>query len=206
MLKVQGRATSSNVQKVMWAIGELGLAFERTDIGGPFGGNREESYLAKNPNGLIPTVDHDGLVLWESNTIVRYLACVYGAGTLWPTDPKIRAAAEKWTDWQLSVANSGMVGVFRNMIRTKPENRNMEEVDSGRKKMVECFRILDNVLASQQFLGGERLTIADIPMGVICWRYHELPIDRPPLPNVSAWYERLKERPSYRSHVMIPLC
>jgi glutathione S-transferase len=189
----------------MWAIGELGLECERVDIGGPFGGNREASYLAKNPNGLVPTVEHDGLVLWESNTVVRYLACLYGTNSLWPADPKSRAIAEKWMDWQLSVLNGAMVAVYRNMIRTKPENRDMKEVDAGRKKMIDCFTILDGVLSNQLFVAGDRLTIGDIPIGVICWRYHELPIDRPPLPKVSAWYERLKAREPYRAHVMIPL-
>src|SRR6185503_3524707 len=116
MLKVWGRKNSSNVQKVMWAVGELGLAHERIDIGGPFGGNREPAYLALNPNGLVPTVEDGDLVLWESNSIVRHLASRHGAGTLEPADPATRALASQWMDWQLSVASPAIGPAFMGLI------------------------------------------------------------------------------------------
>ena len=108
MIKIWGRNTSSNVQKVMWAVGEIGLPHERIDIGGPFGKNREAAYLAMNPNGLVPTLEEeDGFLLWESNSIVRYLAAKHKATVLEPADLRTRANASKWMDWQLSVCRAG---------------------------------------------------------------------------------------------------
>ena len=116
MIRIWGRKTSSNVQKVMWAIGEMDLRHERIDVGGPFGKNREAEYLAKNPNGLVPTLeDEDGFLLWESNSIVRYLAAKYGAGKLEPADPRARARASSWMDWQLTVAHPPLTPVFRDL-------------------------------------------------------------------------------------------
>ena len=124
MLKIWGRTTSSNVQKVMWAIGELGLKYERVDIGGPFGKNNEPAYLAMNPNGLVPTLEEDdGFLLWESNSIVRYLAAKHGPGKLEPKDLRAQASAARWMDWQLSVAGPAITPVFWGLIRTPPEKR-----------------------------------------------------------------------------------
>ena len=105
MLKIYGRKTSSNVQKVLWCCDEIGLAFEREDIGGEFGGNKTPEYLALNPNGLVPTIDDGGFILWESNSCVRYLAAKYGKGKLWPVDLQVAASASRWMDWQLSTVN-----------------------------------------------------------------------------------------------------
>ena len=112
MIKIWGRNTSVNVQKVMWAVGELELPHERIDVGGAFGKNNEPAYLAMNPNGLVPTLEEDGFVLWESNAIVRYLAAKYGAGKLAPADPRSRARASSWMDWQLTVAHPPLTPVF----------------------------------------------------------------------------------------------
>src|SRR5271167_685826 len=124
MLKIWGRTTSSNVQKAMFAVGELGLAHDRIDIGGAFGMNREAAYLAMNPNGLVPTLEEDGFLLWESNSIIRYLAAKFGAGKLEPADPQVRAKANQWMDWQLSVMGPAITPVFWGMIRTPPAERN----------------------------------------------------------------------------------
>src|SRR5512132_2654042 len=113
MIKIWGRKNSINVQKVMWAVGELKLAHERIDIGGPFGKNKEPAYLAMNPNGLVPTLEEDdGFLLWESNSVVRYLAAKHGAGTLEPADPRARARAGQWMDWQLPVASPAIFPAF----------------------------------------------------------------------------------------------
>src|SRR6202030_2493801 len=131
MIKIWGRNTSVNVQKVMWAVGELELPHERIDIGGAFGKNREPAYLAMNPNGLVPTLEEDGFLLWESNSIIRYLAAKFGAGTLEPADLRTRALASKWMDWQLSVLGPAITPVFWGMIRTPPEKRDHKAIDEG---------------------------------------------------------------------------
>src|SRR5829696_7441779 len=146
MLKIWGRYTSINVQKVMWAIGELGIAHERIDVGGPFGKNNEPAYLAMNPNGLVPTLEEDDFVLWESNAIVRYLAAKYGSGKLDPTDLRTRASAGRWMDWQLSVAGPAITPVFWGLIRTPPEKRDATAIDAGKEKTTAAARILDEQL------------------------------------------------------------
>ena len=123
MLKIWGRNTSSNVQKVMWAVGEIGLEHQRFDIGGNFGKNRDHAYLAMNPNGLVPTLQDGDFILWESNAIVRYLAREYSAGKLEPADSKVRARANQWMDWQLSVVGPAITPAFWGLIRTPQEKR-----------------------------------------------------------------------------------
>src|SRR6266446_2236439 len=141
IMKIWGRTTSSNVQKVMWAIGEMGLKYERIDVGAPFGKNREPAYLAMNPNGLVPTLEEeDGFLLWESNSIVRYLAGKHGPGRLEPADPRLRALAGKWMDWQLSVAGPAIFGAFWGLIRTPPEQRNQAAIDESKKKTTEAMK------------------------------------------------------------------
>src|SRR5215468_538274 len=121
MIKIWGRNNSINVQKVMWAVGELKLPHERIDIGGPFGRNKEPPYLAMNPNGVVPTLEEDdGFILWESNSIVRYLASRHGVGTLEPSDLRIRSSAQRWMDWNLTVTNAAIFPVFWGLIRTPP--------------------------------------------------------------------------------------
>src|ERR1700683_4084523 len=137
MIKIWGRNTSSNVQKVMWAVGELGLPHERIDIGGSFGKNREAAYLTMNPNGLVPTLEEeDGFLLWESNSIVRYLAAKHRAGVLEPADLRIRALASKWMDWQLAVAGPAITDCFWGLIRTPPEQRNHAAIEDSKKKTI----------------------------------------------------------------------
>ena len=147
---------SSNVQKAMFAIGELGLAYERIDIGGTFGKNREPAYLATNPNGLVPTLEEDdGFLLWESNSIIRDPAGKSG-GTLAPADPKTRARASQWMDWQLSVMGPAITPVFWGMIRTPPAERNHKAIDEGKVKTTAAVKILDDHFAKAQYAAGER--------------------------------------------------
>jgi glutathione S-transferase len=207
MLKVWGRNTSSNVQKVMWAIGEMGLKCERIDIGGPFGKNNEPAYLAMNPNGLVPTLEEeDGFLLWESNTIVRYLAAKHGAGSLEPADLRTRALASKWMDWQLSVAGPAIFPVFWGLIRTPPEKRDPAAIDAGKKKITDAMRILDAQLTKTQFVAGDAFSYGDIPVGIIAYRFTSLVTDRPAMTGLERWYAALSARPTFREQVMaIPL-
>ncbi len=205
MLKIWGRANSLNVQKVLWCCDELGVPYERVDLGGQFGGNRDAAYLGKNPNAVVPTVEDEGRVLWESNSIVRYLAAKHGDGTLWLRDPGARAESERWMDWQLSTVHGGMTTIFMNLVRTPPEKRDLRAVEAARQSMCEIWSRLDRFLVGRKFVGGDRLTTGDIPVGCFVYRWFNLPIERSDLPHLKAWYDRLTERPAYRKHVMIEM-
>jgi glutathione S-transferase len=205
MLKIWGRTNSTNVKKVMWAVGELGLAHERIDAGGKFGVVGEADYRAMNPNGKVPTIDDDGFVLWESNTIVRYLAAKYDTGGLYPADLKARADSERWMDWTTATFGAPFVGVFLPLVRFAPEKRDPVAIAAAAAECGKLLAIVDHALADRPFLGGDRLTVGDIPLGCMAYGYFNLPIERPSLPNVEAWYQRLTERKAYQDAVMIPL-
>jgi glutathione S-transferase len=203
MLKVWGRRNSINVQKVMWAVGELGLAHEHIDAGGSFGGLDTDEFGTMNPNRRVPVIDDDGIVVWESHAIVRYLAAKYGAGALWPEDAGARARSDLWTDWVLADLQPAFIGLFWNLYRTPEEQRNWNLIRQGVARSAILFQLLDRELGAHAFIAGDALTIGDIPAGTQLYRYFELEIDRPALPNVEAWYARLQEREAYRSHVMV---
>lgn len=205
MLKVWGRKNSINVQKVMWCIGELGLAHERVDVGGKFGGNNEDWYRAMNPTGRVPTIEDDGFVLWNSNAIVRYLAGKHAFGTLYPSDLRDRAVAEQWMDWQGSELNSGFRDVFWQLIRTPEAERDADVINQSIDTSAQNFAMLDRRLEGRDYVLGDTFTMADIPVGATVFRWFELDIPRPDMPNLRAWYDRLAERETYRQHVMMPL-
>ena len=189
----------------MWAIGELGLAHERHDVGGAFGGNDTPDYLRMNPNGRVPTVQDGDLVLWESNAVVRYLAAKHGAGTLWPTDPATRALADRWMDWQCTTLHRDMTVVFWGLIRTPAEQRDMRAITDSARELGRLWSILDRHLAAQAYVGGDSFTMGDIPVGAACYRYLHLSIERPEFQHLDAWYGRLQQRSAFREHVMVPL-
>ena len=207
MIKIWGRNTSSNVQKVMWAIGEIGLPHERIDVGGAFGKTREAAYLAMNPNGLVPTLEEeDGFLLWESNTIVRYLAAKHKAAVLEPAELPIRANASKWMDWQLSVFGPAITPVFWGLIRTPPEKRNHTEIDDGKKKSSAAVKMMDEQLGNTAYLAGESFSYGDIPAGIMAYRYRQLVPDRPPFPHFERWYAAISARPAFKDQVAaVPL-
>jgi len=203
MLKVWGRRNSINVQKVMWAVGELGLAHEHIDAGGSFGGLDTDEFGAMNPNRRVPVIDDDGTVVWESHAIMRYLTAKYGAGSLWPEDAGARARSDLWTDWVLADLQPAFIGLFWNLYRTPEEQRNWNLIRQGIARSAILFQLLDRHLGEHAFIAGDVLTMGDIPAGAQLYRYFELEIDRPSLPNVEAWYARLQEREPYRTHVMV---
>ena len=205
MLRILGRDTSSNVQKVLWAAGELGLEFEREDIGGAFGGNDTPEYLALNPNGYVPTLIDGDYTLWESNSIVRYLAAAHGAGALWPADPRIRGSAERWMDWQIATLSPTMVTVFRGLVRTPPEERDMASIAAARDRTARLLAMLDAALAGSEFVAGDEFTVGDIPVGIATYRWYHLDIEREDFRNLERWYRRLAQRSAYREHIMKPL-
>ena len=205
MLKIWGRNNSINVQKVLWCCGELGLNFERIDAGMQYGVNNTPEYRALNPNGLVPTIEDDGFVLWESHAIVRYLARKYGSGGLWPTDERTAADSDRWMEWYSTTLWANLRPIFWSLVRTAPEKRNMAEVEDYRKKLAANLAIVDAQLADREYIAGKAFSVGDIPLGVAAFRWFNMPIERPPLPHLDRWYRRLCERPAYRQHCMLPL-
>ena len=204
MLRVWGRRSAFNVQKAMWLIGELGLPHQHVDVGGVFGGLDDAAFLAMNPHGRIPVIDHDGLVVWESHAIIRYLAARYGAGTLWPEAAADRSFADRWMDWSATTLQRDFMDLFWGYYRTPDDQRNWPRLRKLIASCAEHYALLDRHLARQPYLAGDRFTMADVPAGTTLYRYFGLDIDRPPTPNVEAWYRRLAARPAYREHVMVP--
>jgi glutathione S-transferase len=204
MLKVWGRKTSVNVQKVMWAAGELGLECERIDAGGPFGKTDTAEFLAMNPNRLVPVIEDNGLVLWESNAIVRYLARAYGNGRLAPSDPRELAKADQWMDWALSSLYPEIIGtLFNQYVRVTVACRDAQLIAASIERTAGKLALLDAQLAGKAFILGDELTMADMAAGALMYRYYTMPIERLHRPNVDAWYGRLTERGAYREHVMM---
>ncbi len=205
MLKVWGRRSSFNVQKVMWLVDELGLAHEHIDAGGKFGGLDAPAFLAMNPHGKVPVIDDGGTVVWESHAILRYLAARHGGTRWWPVDAAQRSLADRWMDWSATTLQPDfLMGVFWAFYRTPEPQRDLPAI---RKKVAACashFQLLDRVLADRRYLLGDELTLADIPAATALYRYFGLDVERPAVPNVEAWYGRLQARPAYRAHVMLP--
>jgi len=198
MLKILGRLSSINVQKVVWCADELGLAYERVDVGGKFGGNDTPDYLAKNPNGYVPVIEEDGFVLYESNAIVRYLAARGASRGLWPEDLRERADVDRWMEWQSNTLSPGQRDAFWQLVRTPPEKRDAATIEASRVKSEKCAAILDAHLAGHRFLAGERFTAADVVVGCSVHRWLNLPLGRTARPNLERYYGELKARPASR--------
>lgn len=205
MLKIWGRRSSFNVQKVLWLVGELGLAHEHIPAGGGFGRLDEPAFLALNPHGRVPVLQDGDALVWESHTILRYLAARDSGGGFWLDDPADRSRVEGWMDWsQTSLQPDFLNGVFWGYYRTPEAQRDWPAIHRSLARCVEHFRLLDRILATRPFLMGDELSLADIPTGTSLYRYFELDIERPELRHVTTWYERLQLRPAYREHVMVP--
>jgi len=199
MLKILGRRNSGNTQKVLWCCDELGIAYEREDVGRDFGKNHEPEYLALNPNGRIPTIVDEGFVLWESNAIVRYLCAKHGMGTFCPSDIQQRADMERWMDWQQTTLRPHFHALSNAMQNTvPPSDATLEHL---KKTLNDAWKILDVQLAKQPFIAGDKLTMADIPFCYVINRWYRMRIEHCGLPNVKAWYEKLCERPAFRRNV-----
>jgi glutathione S-transferase len=205
MLRIWGRVTSVNVQKVLWCADELGLAYERVDAGGKFGRNDTPEYLAMNPNGLVPVIEEDGFVLYESNAIVRYFAARHGAGALWPQDLRARADVDRWMEWQSTAFTPAMVAAFWQLVRTPEASRDAAAIEASRAKTEKLAGILDGHLAGREYLAGEAFSAADIVVGCAAHRWLNLPLARASRPNLERWYARMKARPGSRQVTTQPL-
>ncbi|MEO6958926.1 MAG: glutathione S-transferase family protein [Burkholderiaceae bacterium] len=205
MIKIWGRENSVNVKKALWCSQELGLAYEHVNAGGSFGVVDTPEYRAMNPNGLVPCIQDDGFILWESNAIVRYLCAKYGAGTLFPADVQKQAIASQWMDWTTSIFTPPYRDIMRNLIRLPAEQRNMSVVEESARDGNHHLAILDAALAKKPFLSGEAFGMGDIPMGCLVYGWLKMPIQHPQLVHVDAWCNRLAQRPAYQDKVMLPL-
>ena len=205
MLRILGRTNSSNVQKVLWACDELELSYQREDIGGDFGGNQEPKYLAMNPNGLVPTMIDNGNVLWESNAIIRYLCENHAPNLLLPEDPWQVALAQQWMDWQQTVLAPAIRPVFWGLVRTPEDERNVDEIAAGQAQTASAMTILDHHLSQNAFVAGSSLSLGDIPVGIMAYRWFQLDIERIELPHLVRWYQSLADRKAYCDRAMIGL-
>jgi glutathione S-transferase len=204
VLKVWGRRNSLNVQKVMWIIGELELEHQHINVGGAFGGLNTPEYLALNPHGKIPVIEHDGVVVWESQAILRYLGAVFGEGSLWSADPAQRAVADGWLDWSQTTLQPAFIDLFFGFYRTPEAQRDAGRIERATVQCAKLYGLLDQQLAQRPYLGGDTLTLADFAAGTTVFRYFNMGAERPPLPNVEHWFERLSQSLAYREHVMMP--
>jgi len=188
----------------MWAMAELGLEYEHLEVGGRFRGLETPQFLALNPNGRIPVLEDNGLAIWESHTIIRYLAATYGAGSLWPSDPRVRSLADRWMDWMLATLQPEFMKLFWGFFRTPEKHRNVNLIEAAMTQCEKHFALLDAHLQGRAFVAGENFSMGDIPVATSLYRYFEMGISIPELPNVCAWYEGLSARPAYRVAVLVP--
>jgi glutathione S-transferase len=205
MIKLWGRRSSSNVQKVLWCCDELGIDYQQVDVGGPFGGTDTEAYGRLNPNRLVPTIEDGDFVLWESNAILRYLNDKYGDGRLLPTTAEGRAEADRWLFWDQSTLTRSVFPVFFAMVRTPQAERDPAKLERDIAAAAKTLAILDGHLADKAYVAGEAFGLGDIALGIWTHRWFALDITRPPLPKLEAWYHRLTDRLAYRGHVMVPM-
>jgi glutathione S-transferase len=205
MTTIWGRLSSVNVQKVVWCADELGLDYQRIDAGGKFGVNDTPEYLAKNPNGLVPVLEEDGFVLYESNAIVRYLVARDPEARFWPKDLRQRADVDRWMEWQSSNYTPAMTAIFWQLVRTAPEKREPALIEASRAKCEKLTAVLDAHLAQREWLAGERFSAADIVVGCAAHRWLNLPVERTARPAVERWYRRLQARPASRQVTTLAL-
>ena len=208
MRTLYGRISSINVQKAVWALAELGLEFEWVDKDGTVGSIDSPEYRKLNPAAQIPTIDDDGIILRQSNAIVRYLAHTYGEGELSPLDQQAYAEAERWMGWQATDLWNFLRPVFWGLIRIKPEDRDMAAINKNIEICHQEMALVNDFLEDRLYIAGDAFSMGDIPTGCAAYRYYALPAEpmsRPDLPHVKAWYDRLCERPAFQEYIMLPL-
>ncbi|MBV6819446.1 glutathione S-transferase family protein [Rahnella sp. PD12R] len=205
MITLWGRDNSTNVKKVLWLLDELKLPFQQINAGGAYGKNHEPLYLSLNPNGLVPCIQDDDFVLWESNAILRYLAERAGDETFWPSDLRARASADKWLDWTANSLTVPFRQVFLTLVRVPEPERDMDLVATGMAAFEKHWAVVDKVLAQQPWLSGEHFGLGDIPLAIYAYAWYGLNIERQAHPNVERWYQQITQRPDFQKRVMIPL-
>jgi glutathione S-transferase len=192
------------VQKVVWLLEELGQPYAHIDAGGDFGGLDDPAYLAMNPHGRVPTLRDGDVVVWESEAILRYLAACYGAPAFWSADPAERAVVDRWLAWTAASLYRDWIDLFWLRVRTPLERQDAAEIERLRQRTAERFAFLDGQLAGRPYIAGDGLSLADIAAGMTLYRWYEMPVERPALPQLAAWYDRLRARPAYRKGICVP--
>ena len=203
-ITIWGRLSSCNVQKALWALEEVGVDYARIDAGGDFGGLDTPEFLAMNPTGQIPVLRDGDVTVWESDAVVRYLAARYGGDALWSEDPAERTRVDQWMSWATMSLYPDWIDLFWKLVRTPPDRRDLAAIRGHAERTAARLTFLDHQLADRPYIAGDRFTIADIPAGMVLYRWFEMELDRPSLPNVEAWYQRLRLRPSYMKSICIP--
>ncbi len=204
MITVYGRRSSINVQKVLWAIAETGIAFERQTVGGSFGGTDTREYRKINPNGLVPSIKDGTITMFESNAIVRYLARRYGKDSIRPRGNKAWALADQWMDWAITTPFVPLSQVFWQKVRLPADQADEAALKAAVKTLNGHMKVADRMLGRKAWLTGRHFNYGDIPLGAMYWRYQNMEIDRPRLKNLDRWFEQLQERSAYREWVMVP--
>ncbi|MGO9134426.1 MAG: glutathione S-transferase family protein [Methylovirgula sp.] len=204
-VRLLGRGTSNNVQKVLWLLAEIGRPYRQEDYGGSYGRTKDADYLSLNPNGTVPTLVDGDFVVWESNTILRYLAEDAGADALYPRALKPRIICDQWLDWQNSTLAQVMSPLYKAIVRTEPAKRDQAAIDGLRERARVLFAILDHALDRSPCVAGSSLSLADIAIGPMAYRWYKLGLSDPETKRLEAWYHTLGERPAFRTHVMVEL-
>ncbi|MBN3053763.1 glutathione S-transferase family protein [Pectobacterium brasiliense] len=205
MIQVWGRKTSSNVQALMWCIGELGIDYERYDVGHKYGGNDTPEFLAMNPNGTVPVIrDGNALPMWETGAILRYLAGKYGSDTFWPHDIDARVEIDKWGEWaKINIAMNFTAPVFWKVVRTAAKDRDEQALQNALQVLHNKFSIAEQQIRNNGYIAGGDFSLADIQFGHVLYRYFDIDIERPLYPFIKRYYEELKKRPAFSEHVII---
>ena len=204
MLEIWGRKNANQVIQVLWTLAELEIDYQRHSIGTRNGDLETEEYKSLNPNSKIPTIRDNGFVMWESHAIIRYLARQYGLGTLYPDDPQKAAVSDQWMTWSTDSFMGTFFPVFWQLVRTEESERDYKKIAEMAKQSSEILQILEDHLVKNNFVAGEQFTYGDIPLGVLIHKYFVLDIERPSLPGIEAWYERLSIREPFQEHAMQP--
>jgi len=204
MLKIWGRVNSINVQKPLMVLEEIGLQYERIDAGLQFGVNNTDAYKAMNPNGVVPTIDDNGFILWESNSVARYIARKYGNAKLWPADVQEQANQDRWMDWQQTTMIAPVNAMFVPLIRGGGD-ASPEAIEKGRQRSGQVLAMLDAFLASNEFISGRIFGVADCVLGPSVHRWYNLPVERPRLVNLERWFDTLMARPSAQKIIISPI-
>ncbi|MEQ1976989.1 glutathione S-transferase [Xenorhabdus sp. SGI240] len=205
MLTIWGRKNSSNVKKVLWCLEELNVPYQQIDVGGKFGKLNDPEYLRMNPNAVIPCLQEDDFILWESNAIVRYIAAKFGKDSLYPADLQERASVEKWMDWVGCNLFAPIKQFVISLIRTPADQRDPKIIAQSVAEIEKWLKIVDDTLSNQQYLSGDKFGMADISLAPLAYLWLNVEIERPSLPNLERWYQLLTERPAFRKIVMIEI-
>ncbi len=201
-MKLYGRTTSFNVQKILWLLEELHISYEHIELGGKFGGLDSSEFGRMNPMRKVPVLVDDDKVIWESHTILRYIAATYGKDIWFKEDAYERSLYERWMDWSHLMFQQAFMGTFWGYYRMPESKRDMNQVDKDLQICLDCLNQLESALTNKNYLLGTEISLADICSGAILYRLTSQGLNVPLPENVHRWYESLKRRPAYQNAIM----